>query len=211
MEEVWKDISLASLSDHPVDSILSTRTKNPNFPSMILLDFLATPINKEPPTPRTSGVSSNDTSSTEGPAPFVPGTILSLKFGFGSACRCTESADPIRPNLEVNARAGVPAALSFSFSHNSGFRGFGSPKAFPSFCTKRAPKSSENSSDRRRKRMMKNRESAARSRARKQLELEVAHLQEENAKLRRQQEKILATRDQVPKKNTLSRTSTAPF
>ncbi|MBA0595358.1 hypothetical protein Gorai_012229, partial [Gossypium raimondii] len=215
MEEVWKDISLASLSDHPVDSILSTRTKNPNFPSMILLNFLATPINKEPPTPRTSVVSSNDTSSTEGPAPFVPGTILSLKSGFGSACRCTETGDPMRPNLEVNARAGVPAAPSFS-SYSSGFRGFGSPEAFPSFCTKRAPESNENSNDRRHKRMMKNRESAARSRARKQaytteLELKVAHLQEENAKLRRQQEKILAARDQVPKKNTLSRTSTAPF
>lgn len=169
MEEVWKDISLASLSDHPVDSILSTRNKNPNFPSMILQDFLATPINKDPPTPRTSGVSSNDTSSAQGPAPFGPGTILSLKSGFGSACRCSESSDPMKPNLKVKARADVAAAPSFSSSQNSGFRGFGSPEAFPSFCKKRAPESNENSNDRRQKRMMKNRESAARSRARKQV------------------------------------------
>ncbi|KAG6647188.1 hypothetical protein CIPAW_07G061800 [Carya illinoinensis] len=43
--------------------------------------------------------------------------------------------------------------------------------------------------------MIKNRESAARSRARKQaytneLELEVAHLMEENARLKKQQEQI---------------------
>ncbi|KAM3710890.1 hypothetical protein ACJW31_01G066200 [Castanea mollissima] len=65
--------------------------------------------------------------------------------------------------------------------------------------------------------MIKNRESAARSRARKQaytneLELEVARLQEENAKLRRQQEKLcLAASAQLPKKRGINRTLTAPF
>ncbi|KAM3758727.1 hypothetical protein ACB098_01G067200 [Castanea mollissima] len=65
--------------------------------------------------------------------------------------------------------------------------------------------------------MIKNRESAARSRARKQaytneLELEVARLQEENAKLRRQQEKLcLAASAQLPKKRGIYRTLTAPF
>ncbi|GMJ02735.1 hypothetical protein like AT4G35900 [Hibiscus trionum] len=74
----------------------------------------------------------------------------------------------------------------------------------------------ENPEDQRHKRKMKNRESATRSRARKQaytneLELKVAHLLEENAKLRRQQEKFLAAPNQPPKRNTLSRTLTAPF
>ncbi|KAM3709843.1 hypothetical protein ACB098_02G206500 [Castanea mollissima] len=65
--------------------------------------------------------------------------------------------------------------------------------------------------------MIKNRESAARSRARKQaytneLELEVAHLMEENARLKKQQEQLrLAAAAQLPKKHSLHRTSTAPF
>lgn len=64
--------------------------------------------------------------------------------------------------------------------------------------------------------MMKNRESAARSRARKQaytneLELEIAHLQEENARLKRQQEKLLSAPTQLPKKNTIQRSLEAPF
>ncbi|XP_026396522.1 bZIP transcription factor 27-like [Papaver somniferum] len=72
--------------------------------------------------------------------------------------------------------------------------------------------------DRRHKRMIKNRESAARSRARKQaytneLELEVANLMEENAMLRKQQQQLYlaAAAHQLPKKTTLQRTSTAPF
>ncbi|XP_039138622.1 bZIP transcription factor 27-like [Dioscorea cayenensis subsp. rotundata] len=81
----------------------------------------------------------------------------------------------------------------------------------------RPPRRSSDSGDRRHKRMIKNRESAARSRARKQaytneLELEVAHLVEENAKLRKQHdEMITAMAAQQTKKRTLQRTSTAPF
>ncbi|XWS20919.1 hypothetical protein CRYUN_Cryun30bG0010700 [Craigia yunnanensis] len=215
MEEVWKDISLASLNDHPADTVISTTTNNPTFPSMILQDFLARPLNKEPP--RRSGVS-NDTSLAEETTIFsslasIPGKILSLNSE--SDFQYIESGDPVRPNSAVNASAGV-ATPSFGSSHNSTVHGFGSSAVFPSFCEKRAQENNENSDDRRHKRMMKNRESAARSRARKQaytneLELEVAHLREENAKLRRQQEKFLAVPAQLPEKNTLSRTLTAPF
>ncbi|XP_073017131.1 bZIP transcription factor 27-like [Primulina eburnea] len=67
---------------------------------------------------------------------------------------------------------------------------------------KRFPESERNSSDRRHKRMIKNRESAARSRARKQesaytneLELEVAHLMEENARLKKQQQQVKSCLD----------------
>ncbi|KAG6736649.1 hypothetical protein POTOM_060476 [Populus tomentosa] len=45
-----------------------------------------------------------------------------------------------------------------------------------------------------------------------ELEREAAHLAQENAKLRRQQERFLAAAPaQLPKKKTLYRTSTAPF
>ncbi|XP_047974470.1 protein FD-like [Salvia hispanica] len=82
---------------------------------------------------------------------------------------------------------------------------------------KRFPDFDRSSGDRRHKRMIKNRESAARSRARKQaytneLELEVAHLLEENAKLRKQQEKFYReAAAEHQKRKPLHRTSTAPF
>ncbi|KAG0476105.1 hypothetical protein HPP92_012946 [Vanilla planifolia] len=66
-------------------------------------------------------------------------------------------------------------------------------------------------------RMIKNRESAARSRARKQayineLEMEVAHLAEENADLRRQHHELKAAMaEQAPAKGKLQRTSSAPL
>ncbi|KAK8678359.1 hypothetical protein V6N13_143863 [Hibiscus sabdariffa] len=209
MEEVWKDISLPSLNDQPADSIISPRAHNPNFPGMILLDFLARPINnKEIPTPGTPD-DSNGASLAEGTALFAsrlptPGTILSLNSG--SDLQYVDSdGGPLRSNPTLNAPPGVAAAPPF-----------GSSAVFPPFGKKRTPESNETSEDRRHKRMMKNRESAARSRARKQaytteLELEVAHLQEENAKLRRQQEKLLSSTDQLPKKTSLTRTLTAPF
>ncbi|KAK8585200.1 hypothetical protein V6N13_139135 [Hibiscus sabdariffa] len=207
MEEVWKDISLPSLNDQPADSIISPRARNPNFPGMILLDFLARPINsKEIPTP--SDVS-NGASLVQGTDLFAsrlptPGTLLSLNSGSDLLYVDGDGA-PLRSNPTPNAPPGVAAAAPF-----------GSSAVFPPFGKKRTPESNETSEDRRHKRMMKNRELAARSRARKQaytteLELKVAHLQEENAKLRRQQEKLLSSTDQLPKKTSLTRTLTAPF
>ncbi|KAI3750764.1 hypothetical protein L2E82_21566 [Cichorium intybus] len=64
------------------------------------------------------------------------------------------------------------------------------------------------------RRLMKNRESAARSRARKQaradvLEQEVMRLAKENAKLKRQQKEVSLS--QLPKESRLHRTKSAPF
>ncbi|PKI75165.1 hypothetical protein CRG98_004500 [Punica granatum] len=87
-------------------------------------------------------------------------------------------------------------------------------------CQKRGLETKDESWDRRHKRLIKNRESAARSRARRQaytieLELEVERLRQENAKLRKQQEKLFLqlapASDQIPKKNRLHRTLTGPF
>ncbi|CAH9061994.1 unnamed protein product [Cuscuta europaea] len=76
----------------------------------------------------------------------------------------------------------------------------------------------EKSVERRQKRMIKNRESAARSRARKQaytqeLESKVSHLEEENDRLKKQKEKdklLPYVRPQEPKYQ-LRRTSSSPF
>ncbi|KAF8102081.1 hypothetical protein N665_0201s0369 [Sinapis alba] len=76
----------------------------------------------------------------------------------------------------------------------------------------------EKTVERKQKRMIKNRESAARSRARKQaytheLEIKVSRLEEENERLRRQKEveKILPSAPPPDPKRQLRRTSSAPF
>ncbi|CAF2266134.1 unnamed protein product [Brassica napus] len=77
----------------------------------------------------------------------------------------------------------------------------------------------ERTVERKKKRMIKNRESAARSRARKQqaytqeLEIKVSRLEKENERLRRQKEveKILPSAPPPDPKRQLRRTSSAPF
>ncbi|CAK7334179.1 unnamed protein product [Dovyalis caffra] len=180
MEEVWKDISLASLHDHTsTDQDLSMTPRLPdishhhrhhhsNNPNFILQDFLARPFNKDPPTRMLSVISDSTPFGSSVPP---PATVLSLNSGPG-----------------------------FDFLDNSDHP-----------LRKRPQESDISSGDRRHKRMIKNRESAARSRARKQespslfedslvfmlcvlqaytneLELEVAHLSEENARLKKQQQ-----------------------
>uniref|UniRef100_A0A7N0UJH0 BZIP domain-containing protein n=1 Tax=Kalanchoe fedtschenkoi TaxID=63787 RepID=A0A7N0UJH0_KALFE len=99
-----------------------------------------------------------------------------------------------------------------------------SSSLFPLLCSCERESADHNAcSDRRYKRKMKNRESATRSRARRQaymneLELELAHLREENAMLKRRQEEICsaaaaaaAAAAHQPKKSTLLRSLTAPF
>ncbi|KAH1081980.1 hypothetical protein J1N35_021741 [Gossypium stocksii] len=78
---------------------------------------------------------------------------------------------------------------------NCPFDALASPTGLACFDKKRFQDPDNNFGDQCHKRMIKNWESAARSRARKQayineLELEVAHLMEENARLNRQQERV---------------------
>ncbi|KAJ6316909.1 hypothetical protein OIU78_020073 [Salix suchowensis] len=75
----------------------------------------------------------------------------------------------------------------------------------------------EKTVERKQKRMIKNRESAARSRARRQaytheLEIKVYHLEEENERLRRQKEaEVLPCAPPPEPKSQLRRTSSTPF
>ncbi|KAJ0026041.1 hypothetical protein Pint_09334 [Pistacia integerrima] len=236
MEEVWRDISLSSLNDHSNSTLTNTyNNRNHNnqhsgYPSLILQDFLARPFNNDPPA---RGPSTEPTFPSLKP-PLA--TMLSLNSGSGSGSDVQYSEpsapDPVRPNQQLNGHTSC-GTCSFGCSHNTVLDAMGSPTVFPPYCKKRVSENDDYSDDRRHKRMIKNRESAARSRARKQesfcpfslsflrslcmqaytneLENEVAHLLEENAKLKRQQEKLLAASALLPKKNTLCRTSTAPF
>ncbi|KAG7971617.1 hypothetical protein I3843_07G143800 [Carya illinoinensis] len=226
MEEVWKDISLASLQDHSSNTLSSTTTTtthNPAFCATIdLQDFLARPPNKEPPTRGASSSGATepslavDTTFLGSLAP-TPATILSLNSGSDFPYPEVRTPVGVGSNPQVQRHAGFTAP-SFVSSLNSPFECSCSSSSFPSCCKKRDQENVEDPIDRRHKRMIKNRESAARSRARKQaytneLELEVARLQKENARLRRQQEelRLVAARAQLPKKHRIYRTYTAPF
>ncbi|KAK6938987.1 Basic-leucine zipper domain [Dillenia turbinata] len=215
MEEVWKDITLSSLADQPTptnDLHNPTATNHhTGLRGLILQDFFSRSLNKGPhnfisPSAAMDGV----------PASPAPATMLSLTPGPDFHFLDTGS-DFATPSPQLQSR-GSTGAASFMSSLSNNFDALPSPPAFASINSKkRGSENDDNSSDRRHKRMIKNRESAARSRARKQaytneLELEIAHLMEENARLRRQQEKLcFAATSQLPKKNTLQRSLTAPF
>ncbi|PKU85082.1 protein FD isoform X2 [Dendrobium catenatum] len=181
MEEVWKDMNLATLANESQPPAAVSGDTRHFFRGMILQDFLASAF-KSPPS---SAVSS------EKPQLPLPPTALSLTSGL---------CGPFGPsNLPHHTAASSPFSLSTKKQN-----------------LEDAP-SCNAESDRHHKRMMKNRESAARSRARKQaytneLELEVAHRAEENAKLKKQNEELrVAMAAQIPKKDFLQRTSSAPF
>ncbi|XP_057784218.1 bZIP transcription factor 27-like isoform X1 [Salvia miltiorrhiza] len=213
MEEVWKDITLAASDLH----------LNPSPRGVILQDFFS----KDPPP-----------SSVPSPSPPPPPpTMLTLS---------SAAADHFGPLLFQPQPILHPTAFDAVVPDDIAAAG---KKRFPDF--------DRTSGDRRHKRMIKNRESAARSRARKQeslslslsspnttyfqllvknlilhpfrykkfnlarnhlqaytneLELEVAHLLEENARLRKQQEKFYReAAAEHQKRKPLHRTSTAPF
>ncbi|KAL0016935.1 hypothetical protein SO802_004004 [Lithocarpus litseifolius] len=182
MEEVWKDIGLSSLHNHPNNNnnnnkslSYSTTTTTTSYRGMILQDFLTQPLNKDPPTRAPSSLP-NDPSSAQKTiflaslAPH-PATILSLNSGsdFSYLETCTV---PIRSNPQFQSHASTTVTATtpsfVSSLMSSPFDVLASSSVFPSYCNKRAQVNDDSPSDRRHKRMIKNRESAARSRARKQ-------------------------------------------
>ncbi|BBH08057.1 Basic-leucine zipper transcription factor family protein, partial [Prunus dulcis] len=177
MEEVWKDINLASLSEttpnrrssllHHIN--LPHGTHDPNFRN--LQDFLARPFShNEPPvslvsTP-TEQATLNSPASPPLPPPGPP-PVLSLTNSGSDHFQLFYVSDPlIRPpssEFHPHHRQSNPNNISSSAYTN-------------------------------------------------ELELEVAHLMEENTRLKRQQEQLcFAAASQQPKKHNLHRSSTAPF
>ncbi|XP_024020825.1 bZIP transcription factor 27 [Morus notabilis] len=131
-----------------------------------------------------------------------------ISFGFGSLSQQ-------RTSLSLNS----DSELGFKFLETSAFLVKKPALDSPACDKKRVQQNSDDSSEVKRKRLMKNRESAARSRARKQaytneLEHKVAHLRKENARIKNQLTQFYLaapTALEVPKKRTLYRTLTAPF
>ncbi|KAJ9165935.1 hypothetical protein P3X46_020746 [Hevea brasiliensis] len=160
MEDVWKDINLTCLQECPA----SHTNHHPAFPAgVILQDFLVRPFNKDPPT-HSSGSRVTDFLDSLAPRPAT-----TLRLNSGSDLEILESNSvPRRPNNpQLHSHASVDTS-SFGSSLFSPFGALGSSSVIPSICKKRLQENHGNSSDRRHKRMIKNRESAARSRARKQ-------------------------------------------
>ncbi|KAG9135779.1 hypothetical protein Leryth_002499 [Lithospermum erythrorhizon] len=140
MEDVWKDINLASLyHDHHPSKYYTCQ------------NFLATPLSNDP---------QNPVASTRFASPVPPpATMLTLNsvpelnyFG---------NSDPLRHN-ELMQHQNVKQVCP---SHSQPFHSFVAASGFPNSNEK---KRFNEFDDRRNKRMIKNRESAARSRARKQ-------------------------------------------
>ncbi|KOM28102.1 hypothetical protein LR48_Vigan499s004600 [Vigna angularis] len=188
MEEVWKDINLATLNDQ----VTRSATTHSNLGGVILQDFLARPFTMDPP----NTILSSQTPSLYG-APSSPAPPLLTALSLSS-----------HPHLHFDPHTQKP-----SHPHHppppSNHSCFTTPTT-ASLGAKRFAEPDCNLGDRRNKRMIKNRESAARSRARKQekfsftfslslifptaytneLEVEVEQLKEENARLKRQQKQV---------------------
>ncbi|KAE9596565.1 putative transcription factor bZIP family [Lupinus albus] len=207
MEEVWKDINLASLNEQNTRPSMS---KSSAFGGVIFQDFLSI----DP-----SSNTCSNTRSLYSPAPQTPLTALSLscsrpQFHFDSSLRSSKDSHflhpqhPNNPNPKLSSFPTIPPTTTTATTTTTTTpfesKRFAEPPDF-------------NPGERRNKRMIKNRESAARSRARKQaytkeLQLKVDLLQEENERLKRQQQQLYeAAAANQKKKNTLYRTSTAPF
>ncbi|KAK1261439.1 Protein FD [Acorus gramineus] len=197
MDEVWKDINLSNLHDHHQQQ----PTMDFRLPTT-LQDFLSRPFHTPSSAPPNMGPP-----PPQPPPPPPPHAMLSLKSNMNNFLYM----DPLQ-----TTNTGPSAAIANS---DVSFEGgdVGSSGGLFSFYKRRLPEQDAISSDRRHKRMIKNRESAARSRSRKQayaheLEIEVKKLTDLNARLRRQQEELrLIMAAQPPTTKKLQRTSTAPF
>ncbi|GMP32061.1 hypothetical protein CsSME_00005993 [Camellia sinensis var. sinensis] len=156
MDEVWNDITLASLHDPP--TLRDDPARDTHFRSLTFQDFLGRPVNKNPP----ARISGGDGS------PASPPSTTSLNLNSlpdQLNLLSSNESDPMRANyggLEsrpVSSEASLNVLFDALASSSSSLQALGK---------KRFPESESSSGDRRHKRMIKNRESAARSRARKQ-------------------------------------------
>ncbi|CAN8229207.1 unnamed protein product [Cochlearia groenlandica] len=207
MEEVWKDINFASIHHLNHHNQQPQHNHEPRFMShnnhqnhnSNFQDFLNRPMSLTIGS-ASNGYTTTVTALSASPLP-PPVTVLSLNSGAGF--EFLDNQEPlVTPNSILDSHTHLSRNVS---SFNTPFESLVTSTCFGK---KRDHDSNEGSGNRRHKRMIKNRESASRSRARKQ----ETHLQAENARLKRQQDQSrMETANNQPKKNTLQRSFTAPF
>ncbi|CAL9159785.1 unnamed protein product [Musa hybrid cultivar] len=215
MVEVWKDIGLRGLHHQerlltPLNHQRHSPTASPSFRAIILQDFLAGPLN------RPHAAAKN--------LPLPPSTMPPTALSLSPRLEIQLMGSDAHGNSNSSSNGCRASFISPAFSDNMVRPP--SPIGLFSFCSKEAMSEDPAAcGDLRHKRMIKNRESAARSRARKQasppillsayineLELEVARLLEEQSRLQKELEELrLAMAGKHSKRNTLRRSSTAPF
>ncbi|GAB2224441.1 hypothetical protein Droror1_Dr00005201 [Drosera rotundifolia] len=164
MDDVWKDITLSSSAT----TFPSNRNNNHNNNHIVLQDFLSSA--NPALTSRVGGAAAVFYQNTQNhPAVVVPLPMTALSLNSGAPDFCflddqTVGGDGVQHGRHNNLRD-VPVP-----NFDVGFEGFSPSGTFMgSFGRKRFSEEAEmGSGDRRHKRMIKNRESAARSRARKQ-------------------------------------------
>ncbi|XP_050363239.1 protein FD-like [Argentina anserina] len=207
MEDVWKDISLASLCDRSSPAAAAaagSSSANPAaFRSFIFQDFMAAGSAKVAPSPLATDL-----------VPPPPATLSLSSSGSdhfqqyqvqnSTATTSTNATPPkllMKPNPQsLHSATTMPSSSLISFSNKSASEALDSSP----YCKKRVvERNGESSRHVRHKRMIKNRESASRSRARKQaytseLEVKIEQLREENARLKRQQEKFCSPTPEAP-------------
>jgi hypothetical protein len=185
MEDVWKDISLMTPlqnqyhenhrhqnqhqnhhhDQHHNHFHLSDKS-NPSFKGMILQDFLAGPLNRPP---SMSPPVDHTTPLPPIPTPNLPLTSLSLNTGLefsysGNSPSSNSSSGDSKPIGQVTDTSSFISPVYPDMIMDPA-----SPANIVSlYSNKRVPDGPPIGGDRRHKRMIKNRESAARSRARKQ-------------------------------------------
>ncbi|XP_048501929.1 protein FD-like isoform X2 [Beta vulgaris subsp. vulgaris] len=181
MEEVWKDITMNSLPNTPIHHIHTIHHPTPtsHFKGMILQDFLNASGAGDSRINSIRSSSSSSSSPLYSPPPPPP-PPPPTEFQFFDSER-----------FQIQRNSPVSNFIAFDNSLAASF-GVADDDVVTGINKKRLCQGDEDASgDRRFKRMIKNRESAARSRARKQF--------------------IEETSAQLPKKHGLHRTSTAPF
>ncbi|GAB4848440.1 hypothetical protein Ancab_003136 [Ancistrocladus abbreviatus] len=190
MEEVWKDINFTPLQQHRPPALhhptSSAPAATPTFRSIILQDFLNTATNTTRPNPSTASPAVDCPSFFGCPPPTPPPPATVLSL----------NSTPEFHFLDASHSDHHLHSLPVP-NFNAPFDAFASNPFLSSFGSKRFPEEAENAYI-------------------NELELEVATLVEENARLRRQQEQHqffqAAPAAQLPKKRCgLQRTSTAPF
>lgn len=146
MDELWKDINLASLHDHP-----STAFRDGQTPT--LQDFLTSPVQTDHPASRNPSVAGSEDAAAcscyHRPPAF---TLLSLSSGSGGHHIGNREGDPARRGYGVKA----PSPYFVKTLGSAYDPGLYKRKA-----------AALNDGEDRGKRLMKNRESASRSRAKK--------------------------------------------